>query len=136
MLSQVTSVGDYFEVEVPGEFSTRGVQQALAIGIDYDVYCFPEEDLCTGCRQRLYGASSSAVQVRMKDQTPPRMTLVKTVSTSSSEIRITLRVDEGARVYCAAWTTANSATLSRYPAAPCGHEAAKRRLYWDMWGPF
>jgi hypothetical protein len=81
--------------------------EALQLGTDYDVYCFAEDDLCFGCRVPS-GISFAAVTatltpVRTLDTTPPVLTGVKAESIARDQIQITLQVDEGALVWCAAW---------------------------------
>jgi hypothetical protein len=80
----------------------------LQLGTDYDVYCYAIDDLCLGCKVPT-GTTTGAViasktQVRTPDSTPPKMTIVDSHSISNQEIMITLQVDEGAKVWCAAWT--------------------------------
>merc|ERR1719487_751987 len=48
--------------------------------------------------------------LRTLDQTPPQVTVVEVQSPSKDRLQITLKVDEGARVWCAAWTTATKPT--------------------------
>ena len=82
--------------------------EPLHRAVDYDVYCYAEDDLCTGCKVNT-GTIVSAVlatktPVRMLDTTPPQMRLVAKEALSKDQIQITLQVDEGAKVWCAAWT--------------------------------
>eukprot|EP00928_Gymnodinium_smaydae_P040215 TRINITY_DN27306_c0_g6_i1.p1 TRINITY_DN27306_c0_g6~~TRINITY_DN27306_c0_g6_i1.p1 ORF type:complete len:5181 (-),score=906.80 TRINITY_DN27306_c0_g6_i1:179-15013(-) len=81
--------------------------EPLVRGTDYDVYCYAEDDLCAGCR-RATGITSAAMlltqtNVRTADTTPPVLRIMTRESVARDKIRITLRVDEGARIWCAAW---------------------------------
>jgi len=92
--------------------------EPLHIGTDYEVYCYAEDDLCLGCKA-VTGTSVSAVHstqtaVRTKDYTPPKLQIIDRRSVSREQIHITLQVDEGARVWCAAWTSQPASFSSTY----------------------
>ncbi|CAE7040249.1 NUDT20 [Symbiodinium natans] len=72
------------------------------------VYCYASDDLCLGCRVT-NGVTFSAVvatkdTIRTKDYTMPNMRYVAAESIANDRILITLQVDEGAMVWCAAWS--------------------------------
>lgn len=84
-------------------------ERPLILGTDYDVYCYATDDLCVGC-QYTNGVSISSVvasknSIRTKDYTMPEMRFVATESIASDKILITVQVDEGAMIWCAAWST-------------------------------
>jgi len=84
-------------------------ERPLVLGTDYDVYCYASDDLCLGCRVTNGVAFSAVVatkdSIRTKDYTNPNMRYVAAESIASDRILITLQVDEGAMVWCAAWST-------------------------------
>lgn len=84
----------------------------LVLGTDYDVYCYADDDLCLGCKVT-NGVTFGHVQgtmtfIRTKDLTPPNMRYITAESIAHDKILITLQVDEGAKVWCAAWETVPS----------------------------
>merc|ERR1719482_1455981 len=90
------------------------IGNVLTRGTDYDVYCYAEDDLCLAClttnvvnesviQQTKADIESLVTQVRTLDQTPPSMTLIGAETLTNSQVQVTLQVDEGARVYCAAF---------------------------------
>jgi hypothetical protein len=86
----------------------------LVLATDYDIYCYATDDLCNNCKVT-NGMSHTAVlatecKTRTLDNTPPRMKFVAAESISWHQILITLQVDEGAKVWCGAWTAANNPT--------------------------
>jgi hypothetical protein len=79
----------------------------LVLGTDYDVYCYADDDLCLGCKVT-NGVSFSHVQatkeeIRSKDFTKPNMRFIAAESIAKTQILITRQVDEGSKVWCAAW---------------------------------
>lgn len=90
----------------------------LQLGTDYDVYCYADDDLCVGC-EVTNGVSFAHVEstktfIRTLDQTRPKMTFIATESIAADQILVTLQVDEGAKVWCAAWSTNPLLTSSNY----------------------
>jgi len=88
----------------------------LVLGTDYDVYCYADDDLCSGCKVT-NGVSFSHVQstltpIRTLDQTNPNMRFVTAESIAHDQILITLQVDEGSKVWCAAWASDPTFTSS------------------------
>jgi mannose/fructose/N-acetylgalactosamine-specific phosphotransferase system component IIB len=79
----------------------------LVLGVDYDVYCYAEDDLCLGCKVTNGFPFSHVVEtihpIRTKDYTIPSMRFVFAESIARDQILITLQVDEGSKVWCAAW---------------------------------
>ncbi|CAE8610726.1 unnamed protein product [Polarella glacialis] len=78
----------------------------LQRGTDYEarmgkVYCYAEDDLCAGCRAPA-GTNSAAVAATV---TQTRFVGVRSVA--HDKLQLTLQVDEGARIWCAAWPTAS-----------------------------
>jgi len=98
----------------------------LVLGVDYDVYCYADDDLCLGCKVT-NGVSFAHVQdtkefIRTKDFTRPNMRFVAAESIAHDQILITLQVDEGSRVWCAAWDTDPGMTTLNAEAKIKGNE--------------
>jgi len=90
----------------------------LVLGVDYDIYCYADDNLCRGCKVT-NGVSFSAVTnahtfIRTKDTTRPHMRFVFAESIKRDQIIITLQVDEGSRVWCGAWITDPGLTSLNY----------------------
>ncbi|CAK8989373.1 unnamed protein product [Durusdinium trenchii] len=83
-------------------------ERPLVLGTDYDVYCYATDDLCIGCRVTNGVTFSTVVltkdTIRTKDYTVPKMRFVAAESIARDKILVTLQVDEGAMVWCAAWS--------------------------------
>jgi hypothetical protein len=98
---------------------------------DYDVYCYAEDDLCSGCKVNsgttLAAIAASIRPVRTLDTTPPQLRLVATEALAKDQIQITLQVDEGALIWCAAWTAAP--TMSGVPMGEANVEALIKSQY-------
>ncbi|CAJ1414200.1 unnamed protein product [Effrenium voratum] len=83
----------------------------LQLGTYYDVYCYADDDLCQGCKVTngvsfsYVSTSANQLKVRTLDLTPPQMRFIAAESIAHDQIIITLQVDEGAKVWCAAWAT-------------------------------
>ncbi|CAE8696863.1 unnamed protein product, partial [Polarella glacialis] len=81
----------------------------LVLGTDYDVYCYADDDLCVGCKvtNGVSFATVTASQqfIRTLDLTSPQMRYIAAESIAHDKIIITLQVDEGVKVWCAAWDT-------------------------------
>eukprot|EP00434_Breviolum_minutum_P021433 symbB.v1.2.018913.t1/scaffold1524.1/size149785/2 len=73
------------------------------------VYCYATDDLCVGCRNPNGVTFSTVVStklgIRTKDYTMPELRFVATESIANDKIIITVQVDEGAMIWCAAWST-------------------------------
>ena len=84
-------------------------ERPLVLGTDYDVYCYATDDLCVGCRNPNGVTFSTVVStklgIRTKDYTMPELRFVATESIANDKIIITVQVDEGAMIWCAAWST-------------------------------
>ena len=91
---------------------------ALDLGTDYDVYCYAEDDLCAGCKvvtgSTVAEVTATLTPVRTVDETAPTLRFVDKRSISDSQMLITLQVDEGSRVWCAAWTSDPANMNSNY----------------------
>eukprot|EP00928_Gymnodinium_smaydae_P010937 TRINITY_DN14116_c0_g3_i2.p2 TRINITY_DN14116_c0_g3~~TRINITY_DN14116_c0_g3_i2.p2 ORF type:complete len:1544 (+),score=343.05 TRINITY_DN14116_c0_g3_i2:230-4861(+) len=99
----------------------------LMLGTDYDVYCYADDDLCTGCKVT-NGVSFAHVQttktfIRTKDHTVPNMRFVAAESIAMDQILVTLQVDEGAKVWCAAWMTDPLLTSANYESTIKGFDS-------------
>jgi len=93
----------------------------LVLGVDYDVYCYADDDLCQGCKVT-NGVSFSHVSntrtfIRTKDYTRPHMRYITAESIARDQILVTLQVDEGSRVWCAAWQNAPTPPFADTAAA-------------------
>ncbi|CAE7397007.1 unnamed protein product [Symbiodinium pilosum] len=83
----------------------------LQLGTYYDIYCYADDDLCVGCKVtngvsfNYVSTSARELKVRTLDLTPPQMRFIAAESIARDQIIITLQVDEGAKVWCAAWDT-------------------------------
>ncbi|CAE7040244.1 unnamed protein product [Symbiodinium natans] len=83
----------------------------LQLGTYYDIYCYADDDLCNGCKVtngvsfNYVSTSARELKVRTLDLTPPQMRFIAAESIAHDQIIITLQVDEGAKVWCAAWDT-------------------------------
>jgi hypothetical protein len=90
----------------------------LVLGTDYDVYCYAEDDLCHGCDHTAGTAHShvllTATPVRTADTTPPALHIVRSEAIAQDRILITLRVDEGALVWCGAWQSQPASFSSNF----------------------
>lgn len=91
-------------------FSNSDAYTPLVLGTDYDVYCYAEDDLCSGCKVT-NGVTYAQVEatketIRTLDLEVPQMTFVTAESIRMDEILVTLQVHEGSKVWCAAWTAA------------------------------
>merc|ERR1719171_2793712 len=91
--------------------SDHSQETPLVLATDYDVYCYATDDLCNNCKVTNGMAYSDVLATERKtrtlDNTPPRMKFVAAESISWHQILITLQVDEGAKVWCAAWTSSD-----------------------------
>jgi len=99
----------------------------LVLGTNYDVYCYADDDLCAGCKVTngvsFATVTAATIPIRTLDTTMPSMRFVARESIAQDEILITLQVDEGSKVWCAAWATDPSLTASDYEAEIKGKEA-------------
>jgi len=106
-------------------YDTHG--EPLLLGTDYDVYCYAHDDLCHNCDVpsgiTAQAVTRSKTEVRTLDETPPQIQLVARESISRDEIHITLRVDEGARVWCAAWASPPPSIAGSYESLIKGFAA-------------
>jgi hypothetical protein len=79
----------------------------LVLGVDYDVYCYADDDLCQGCKitngVSFAHVTNTETFIRTKDQTLPHMRFVAAESIAHDQFLITLQVDEGSKVWCGAW---------------------------------
>ena len=105
-------------------FSVTVKTANLAIGMesllrkwDYDVYCWAQD--AEG--YPYYGPNGMAQAqacpnnyVTTLDLTRPNMRFIMAEAISASQIIITLQVDEGAKVWCAAWSSDPGLTSSNY----------------------
>eukprot|EP00931_Biecheleriopsis_adriatica_P047271 TRINITY_DN27224_c0_g2_i1.p1 TRINITY_DN27224_c0_g2~~TRINITY_DN27224_c0_g2_i1.p1 ORF type:complete len:3147 (+),score=582.09 TRINITY_DN27224_c0_g2_i1:27-9467(+) len=89
--------------------SNPSYETPLVLGTDYDVYCYADDDLCVGCKVTngvsFAHVQSTKTEVRTKDLTKPNMKFVAAESIAKDKILVTLQVDEGSKVWCAAWST-------------------------------
>jgi hypothetical protein len=93
--------------------SDHSYETPLVLATDYDIYCYATDDLCNNCKVTngmpytgAIGVLATECKTRTQDNTPPRMKFVAAESISWHQILITLQVDEGAKVWCGAWTSA------------------------------
>jgi hypothetical protein len=82
--------------------------EPLVLGTDYDFYCYAQDDVCLGC-QMANAVNFSAVlatrtPTRTLDITPPQLRVMRREAIAHDRIFLALRVDEGARIWCTAWT--------------------------------
>ncbi|CAE8720003.1 unnamed protein product [Polarella glacialis] len=94
--------------------------EPLQRGTDYEVYCYARDLLCLGCSVPSGSTAqellASKTLVRTADATAPRLRVLTAESIAHDKIQITLQVDEGSRLYCAAWTSAPASMSSNYEA--------------------
>jgi hypothetical protein len=90
-------------------------RESLRLKTDYDLYCWAQDDE----GYPYYGPNGMAAAVRCPqsylttfDQTRPKMRYITAESVSRSQIHITLQVDEGSKVWCGAWQTDPSLTVT------------------------
>jgi hypothetical protein len=114
--------------------SDHSYETPLVLATDYDVYCYATDDLCNNCKVTNGMAYSDVLATERKtrtlDNTPPRMKFVAAESISWHQILITLQVDEGAKVWCAAWKQSDNVPGGQW-TYPSGteHETAI-----EQWG--
>ncbi|CAJ1388164.1 unnamed protein product [Effrenium voratum] len=108
----------------------------LQLGTYYDVYCYADDDLCQGCKVTngvsfsYVSTSANQLKVRTLDLTPPQMRFIAAESIAHDQIIITLQVDEGAKVWCAAWATDPVLTATAQARPPVSADSVGRAGEW------
>ncbi|CAE7498925.1 unnamed protein product [Symbiodinium natans] len=92
----------------------------LSQGTDYEVYCFAQDIPCLRCS---VAAGSTAQEIadtqtgiRTLDVLPPRVTVLFAEALSKDTIQLTLQVDEGATLWCAAWDSEPAGMSTNFEA--------------------
>ncbi|CAJ1402439.1 unnamed protein product [Effrenium voratum] len=110
--AEILETGFYAEAgaDVAGQVNITAESphgNGLARGTDYEVYCYAQDVLCLGCTAPSGSTAQAILEsrtfIRTADATPPRIRVFFAEATSRSTIQLTLQIDEGAKVWCAAW---------------------------------
>ncbi|CAK8986553.1 Uncharacterized protein SCF082_LOCUS595 [Durusdinium trenchii] len=89
----------------------------LTRGTDYDIFCWAQDDEGNGQGVPLQCGPPGAVGVvRTLDLTPPQMSITDVEAISKDKLQILLRVDEGSKIWCAAWMSEPDSLSSDFEA--------------------
>eukprot|EP00931_Biecheleriopsis_adriatica_P071269 TRINITY_DN4511_c0_g1_i3.p1 TRINITY_DN4511_c0_g1~~TRINITY_DN4511_c0_g1_i3.p1 ORF type:complete len:2354 (-),score=405.61 TRINITY_DN4511_c0_g1_i3:1928-8902(-) len=131
--SLVLGAGMSTEVNVTAH-NSQG--EPLQRGTDYDVYCYGRDLLCLRCSHPSGSTARAVLEsktlVRTADTTPPQLRVLAAESIASDRIQLTLQVDEGAKVWCAAWQfepagmATNYESLIKSAASTCQDSLAQQ----------